>query len=160
MLRTKKQVDRVRLFLRPSSAYFAFGNSIRKDAPKVGEEYKSSRTVRSSILPPECAKNGTVLHRRGLPKLLKFFLMELYFSQDHSIWSHLWWLLGCLKCWFAKWPTILGCSTAHKQPSSHQIRHMSKNLNYLLCSNELYPKKNMQAMSSTMTRCTKGRLIS
>ena len=112
MLRTKKQVDRVRLFLRPSSAYFAFGNSIRKDAPKVGEEYKSSRTVRSSIPPPECAKHGTVLHRRGLPKLLKFFLMELYFSQDHSIWSHLWWLLGCLKCWFAKWPTILGCSTA------------------------------------------------
>ena len=89
MLRTKKQVDRVRLFLRPSSAYFAFGNSIRKDAPKVGEEYKSSRTVRSSIPPPECAKHGTVLHRRGLPKLLKFFLLELYFSQDHSIWSHL-----------------------------------------------------------------------
>ena len=77
MLRTKKQVDRVRLFLRPSSAYFAFGNSIRKDAPKVGEEYKSSRTVRSSIPPPECAKHGTVLHRRGLSKLLKFFLLEL-----------------------------------------------------------------------------------
>ena len=84
MLRTKKQVDRVRLFLRPSSAYFAFGNSIRKDAPKVGEEYKSSRTVRSSIPPPECAKHGSVLHRRGLPKLLKSLQITLLLQSGSS----------------------------------------------------------------------------
>ena len=105
MLRTKKQVDRVRLFLRPSSAYFAFGNSIRKDAPKVGEDYKSSSTVVVFLL---LSVLSTVLFFIGevYQNYWNLFKLLYYFSQDHLVASVVAArLLGCLKCWFVKWPT-------------------------------------------------------
>ena len=141
MLRTKKQVDRVRLFLRPSSAYFAFGNSIRKDAPKVGEEYKSCSTVVVFLL---LSVLSTVLFLIGEVyqnywNLFKFlermmFLKQqsraaevlYYFSQDHLVASLVAArLLEMLICQVACNVRPLNCL---KQPSSHQIRHMSINL--------------------------------